>query len=262
MNSPTITYTVSVRGKRRTQPILEFLSKHYEHIPREQIDSVFGFLEKTPFYGGRPYLGPQICGMDVSSLYNAGIRLRIPVTNHLFSYREYEQQRPFFDKYHREGNALIIRNDGLARAIKKDFPRYRLEASMIKNIKTQKRIDACLTLYDTIVLPMELNTKYELLETFEPKEKLTLFSTAGCAYNCPARTCYNNISRLNKFLCSPNPVSTYLLRPLIPFAIGCSRRKMKRALMGMVRFDRNRYIDMGYHRFKEIRSNPFRKSCH
>ncbi len=261
MNSE-IKYTVSARGKMAFDPIFSFLDKHFGHIPRNQIDSVFGFAEKCTLYGGRPATIRQLSDADIKELGEAGIGFRIPITNHFCSVKEYKANLPFLEKYHKEGNSLIIYNDELAKMVRSDFPRYKVEASVIKNIKTHKAIDDTLKLYDTTLIPMEMNDKFDFLEKVEQKERVILFATAGCAYNCPARTCYKNISRFNKFLASENLLKNILSRALLPLMIGCSRRKMKRALKGMIAFDLDRFIEMGYVRFKLIRSRPRLQTCH
>lgn len=251
MNS-SISYTVSVRGKKSSEPIISFLDRHCGYVPREKIDSVFGFVEKSTFYGGRPFRGRQVSDRDIENLYKEDIGLRIPLTNHFFSEVEYKRNWHFLEKYHKKGNSIIAVNDDLARAVRRDFPDYGLEASTIKNINTHKCLADVLELYDTAVLPMNLNTDFEFLEKAEPKSRITLFSTAACAYTCSDKTCYRNISRLNKLLCSSNPIVAVLSRPLISYNIGCSRKKLNRALLGMVTFEQQRYIDMGYTRFKVI----------
>lgn len=97
---------------------------------------------------------------------------------------EYEQNLPLLKKYHRPGNSVIVTNDDLARWIRQDFPAYHVDASVIKNIKTHRKIDEALKLYDSIVLPMRLNEDLEFLEKIEAKDRITLFANAGCALTC------------------------------------------------------------------------------
>lgn len=204
----------------------------------------------------------QLSDADIKNLNNAGIGFRIPITNHFFTAAEYERSRPFLEKYHKEGNALIVLNDELVKIIRQDFPLYKFEGSMIKNIKTYKQIDDALKIFDTVVLPMEANDNIQFLEKAVPKHRITLFATAGCAYRCPARTCYRRVSRVNKFLAADNVLMNITGYIMYPFSRGCSRRKLKRALMGSVRFDVRRYQEIGYSSFKVIRSNPFTRTCH
>ena len=77
-----VQFTVSGRAKTNDVHILTFLAKAYRGIPIALIDSVFGFVERTPLYGGRIFEGAELTPRDVESLYEVGIGVRLP-----FSYR-------------------------------------------------------------------------------------------------------------------------------------------------------------------------------
>lgn len=260
--SKLASYTVSARGKSIGMPVMDFLEKFFSHLSLDEIDSVYGFIEPLPFYGGRPYFSRQISENDISSLYDNGINLRIPMTTHFWNDQEFDKTRPIFEKYHRKGNALITLNDDLAQKIRKEYPLYSIEGSVIRNVRSLDRIKESLDIYDTIVLPMKINDDKDFLNSIEDKEKITLFATAGCAYNCPANTCYRKISRINKMLASANPIYHAIGLAQVPFGLGCSRRKMKRALLGKVSFNVDELISMGFSRFKIMRENKLRKTCH
>lgn len=72
---------------------------------------------------------------------SVGIGVRMPLTNSYVELEEYRENRPLLEKYHREGNAVIVTNDDLARWIREDFPEYRIEASVIKNINSYQGIE-------------------------------------------------------------------------------------------------------------------------
>lgn len=258
----SVKYTVSARSKPIGMPVLKFLEKHFPHLSLEEIDSVYGFIEPLPFYGGRPFVKRQISDVDIEEMYKNDIGVRIPMTTHFWNEKEYNKTKPIFEKYHRKGNAIITLQDDLAIRIKKDYPLYAIEGSVIRNVKTQKRIKDSLEIYDTIVLPMRTNDDKEFLKEIEQKDRITLFATAGCAYNCPANTCYRNISKINKYLGSTNPILYAAGLFQVPWRIGCSRRKMKRALLGKVTFNVEELKDLGFSRFKIMRENNLRKTCH
>lgn len=234
-------YTISVRGKSTDVPILPFLAKNYPDIPHHEIDSVFGFLEQSTLYGGRPFTETQISDTDVSKLYSVGIGVRIPLTNHYAERDEYEQNLRFLDKYHREGNAVIITNDELGRWIRDDFPLYKIEASVIKNIDSYQEIEHALQLYDTVVLPMKLNEDHDFLIKIENKDPITLFANAGCALTCPSKICYPSISKINKYKGGE---------------FKCSQTLKYREMHGMVDFDLNKLAALGFSRFKLLRAKP------
>jgi hypothetical protein len=164
-------YTISARGKHAAVPIQKFIKNNYSEIPLAQIDSFFGFTEHSTLYGGRLFATTELSRYDVNSLYKMNINVRLPLTNHYATREEYEENFPFLEKYHRPGNSLIVTNDELATWLRVDFPDYRLEASVIKNINTGRKVD---------------------------KKNITLFANAGCAYTCPAKICYPSISKANK----------------------------------------------------------------
>lgn len=233
--------TISARSKHPDDSILKFLKVYYANFSFQEIDSVFGFLEKSTLYGGRNFTTPQISPNNVKELYSVGIGVRIPFTNHYVEKEEYQDNLPFLEKYHRDGNAVIITNDKLTKWIKRDFPKYRLEASVIKNINTYQKIDEALNLYDTVVLPMILSEDYGFLEKIENKEQITLFANAGCALTCPSKICYPSFSKMNKF----NGAEYQ-----------CSQTLKDRQQMGMIDFDLEKLEQLGFHRFKVLRARP------
>lgn len=236
---PAVTYTISARNKPPTDPIMAYLRKNYGNIPLREIDSVFGFVERSPLYGGRAFLRRELSRGDVRQLNITGIGLRIPMSNHFASREEYERDKPLLARYHRELNSVIVTNDDLAMWIRQDFPKYRLDASVIKNLKSHKKIEGALELYDSVVLPMRLNEDLDFLEKIERKDRITLFANAGCALTCPSKLCYKSISRINK----GGGDSKFL----------CSQPLKNRDLYGMVDFPLQPYIDLGFHKFKLLR---------
>ena len=216
-------FTISARGKPNELAILPFLAKSFPAIPIIQIDSVFGFVERSTLYG------------------YVGIGVRLPLTNHYVEPAEYEATAPLLERYHRDGNAAIVTHDDLARWIRRDFPKYRIEASVIKNLKTYDRIAAALDLHDTAVLPMELNHDSDFLARVPEKERITLFANAGCALTCPSRICYVSVSKINKGEGGE---------------FKCSQPLKQRELRGMVDFDLTRLQDLGFSRFKLLRARP------
>lgn len=232
-------YTISARGKKAAQPIQQFIKENYSNIPLEQIDSFFGFTESCSLYGGRFFASTEISRYDVRSLYAMGINLRLPLTNHLASAQEYEENLPFLEKYYRPGNSLIITNDQLAGWIRADFPEYRLEASVIKNIDNLKKMDEAFKFYDTVILPMSSNNDEAFLKSIDRKKNTTLFANAGCALTCPSKICYPSISKANK-------VGDYSL-------FRCSQKMKERNTIGMFDFDLEHLQSLGFERFKLLR---------
>jgi len=236
---PVMQFTVSARGKPAAMPIQMFIRKYYDSLPAEQIDSFFGFTEPSTLYGGRFFGGTELSRYDVRSLYQMNINLRLPLTNHVATPEEYEESRDFLEKYHRPGNSLIITNDELATWVRTDFPDYKLEASVIKNINNPRKVDQAFKIYDTVILPMSSNDDEPFLKAIDNKKHITLFANAGCAYTCPAKICYPSISKANK--CGDNSL------------FQCSQKLKERNTIGMHDFDLNYLQSLGFDRFKLLR---------
>ncbi|MBN1415756.1 MAG: hypothetical protein JW973_11700 [Bacteroidales bacterium] len=257
-----IVYTISARGKRANQPIEKFLKDFFPNIPLQKIDSVFGFVEASSLHSGRPFTVRQISDKDYEFLKKNNISIRIPFTNHFATEQEYQKNRIILDKYHNRGNSIIVTNDNLARWIKRDYPLYQLEASLLKEVQTIEEINHALSIYDTVVLPMNLNSNHELLKSIEQKNRITLFGNAGCSLSCPNRICYEYISRRNKVLTTTNILSRYfyLWYYFILHRKWCINKIKPRKLHGLTDFDLDVFTEMGFSRFKMLREHTGRKS--
>lgn len=264
MAAETITpiFTVSARGKRSWQPILPYLRDSFGALPIEQIESVFGFVDPCTLYGGRPCWFRQISDRDTQVMAQNKIGVRIPITTHYVTRKEYEQNRWVLEKHHRDGNSLIVQNDMLVPWLRQDFPYYRLEASMLKFLNTYAKIEAALTMYDTVVLPMNMVEDPGFLKGVRDKDRVTLFGNAGCALTCPARTCYAHVSRVNKLCGSRNPLARICGLVAAVLTIECSQKKVRRQMRGMVDFEIQPLIDIGFRRFKMLRSRPLGKTSY
>jgi hypothetical protein len=232
-------FTISARGKTANTPILRYLAANFGSVAINQIDSVFGFVERCTLYGGRVYTEPELSDRDVSIMNELGIGLRLPFSNHYIERDEYETYRPLLQKYHSTGNSVIITSDKLAQWIREDFPGYQIEASVIKNIDTHAAIEQALDLYDTVVLPMRVNQDPEFLDRITTKARITLFANAGCALTCPSKICYPSVSKANKFT-GEQARCSYQLKP--------------REMLGMQDFDLDQLVRLGFNRFKMLRS--------
>ncbi|MCP4232620.1 MAG: hypothetical protein GY770_03390 [Aestuariibacter sp.] len=60
----TMIFTISARGKNPRQPVFDYRARNYANIPIAQIDSVFGFVEKSTLYGGRHFIHPELSDQD------------------------------------------------------------------------------------------------------------------------------------------------------------------------------------------------------
>ncbi len=242
LQRPDFTFTVSARRKPPNIPVFRFLRRHFGHLPLDRIESLFGFVEKSSLYGGRIFSQRELSDRDVGQLNNAGIGVRLPLSNHFVTREDYEMSRDLLEKYHRKPNSVIVTNDDLAHWIGTDFPDYRIDASVIKNIDNARKLDKALKIYDEVVLPMASNEDTQFLQSIEEPERITLFANAGCAFTCPAKTCYVSVSKLNKGV------------PEAQFQ--CSQSIKEREQLGMLDFALEPLVDMGFRSFKLLRSRP------
>lgn len=237
---------ISARRKSPQQSIESFLNDSFSSIPLDHINSIFGFSDKCKLYGGRDFIGSELTDADLNWMYSNNINYRIPLTSFFGDKQLYEEAKPFLEKHHRKGNSVILVKDSLAEKIRKDFPLYTLECSVIKEVNTKSKLESALNLYDTVVpLPLAFNTNYELLDSFdqEIKNRIRLFLNVGCAYKCPNRICYGSFSKMNR----GDPGAKF----------ECSQLNEKKYIYeGMTDFNIESYTKIGYTKFKLLRFNP------
>lgn len=233
--------TVSARSKPAFEHIANFLMQNFATLDKRHIDSIFGFSDPCKLYGGRIYYGYELTPIDLAYMYDYGIGYRIPLSNFLVNDEVYKESKPFLEKHHRKGNSVIVMKDNLAEWIKNDFPLYSVECSVTKEVDNLEKLNKVLSLYDTVVpLPEAFNINEELLKSIEDKDRVRLFLNVGCSYQCPARVCYGAMSKINmgiegaKFECSQENKKQY--KP-----------------SGMTWFDMQKFIDLGFTKFKVLR---------
>jgi hypothetical protein len=239
---PDVVFTVSARSKHPDVPIFRFLRRNFGNIPLACVNSVFGFVEHSPLYGGRQFNDRELSVRDVAQLNNAGIGIRIPLSNHYASREEYEQCKGLLQTHHHESNSVIVTNDDLAKWIRADFPKYRIDASVIKNINTLKKLEKALKLYDEVVLPMTANEDWPFLKSIEDKHRIMLFANAGCAFTCPSKICYVAVSKFNK---GEKEQLAW-----------CSQSTKDREQLGMIDFELQPLMELGFRSFKVLRPAP------
>ncbi|MCP4177328.1 MAG: sulfotransferase domain-containing protein [bacterium] len=237
-------YTVSGRNLTHDISISSYLLTTYPFLPIKQIKSIFGFYE-TPckLYGGRIFLKKKRSFSDqhIKEMQKLNISVSLNLTNHFFDKNVYNESSELLNKFHIKGNSLVIVNDELAKQIKKDYPLYKINASMIKNINSHDKIEKALNIYDYVVLPMELNENIYFLKNIRGKERIILFSHAGCGYNCPKKICYKNISEINYGRLDK---SSWI----------CSKKFLPRKDLGNISFDIENLFNLGFSNFKGLSS--------
>jgi hypothetical protein len=195
-------------------------------------------------YGGRVHNGPELSDKDLTWMYDNGIGYRIPISSLVVDEQMYKEEKPFLEKHHRAGNSVIVVKDSLAKWIKNDFPLYSVECSVIKEVDTKEKLLKTLEIYDTVVpLPEGFNSNKELLMSLpqDIKDRIRLFLTVGCAYNCPSRVCYGSVSRINRG---------------DDTEFQCSQKNNKYVFdKELTLFNMEQYINLGIKKFKVLRTN-------
>ncbi len=242
--NPNYTYSVSGRWVGPRMDILNYLRFYFIYLNVQQIQTVFGSTtEPSDFYGGRIYNPKQsLTKTHLDSLYNRKISLALTLTNHFYTEELFEKNLPFLEKNHRTGNVIICTSDELAKQIRKNFPLYTLRASIIKNLNTVEKVKKAFDIYDDVVIPMDLNDDDEFLESLPEKNRIMLFANAACAYSCPARICYPEISKVNQ--AKGNKVR-------------CKKEELGLLEYAFYFFDVDKFYRMGFSNFKLIPAKLF-----
>ena len=218
------------------------------------IESVFGFVEHCPLYGGRRFLKPELTQSDIEWLYERDIGFKIPLST-LNSGQilkdDYVKSVKFLEKYHRTGNSVTVANDDLARLIRKDFPLYTIDASAIKNIKRHDDIDMALELYDKVVLRSAANDDIEFLSGITQKNKIILFESIGRLHGCNSKLCFIDHSKYNSNWTNDMANLTELPMP----ASRCARPGGFNSGPDFQRFDIDMLYKLGFSTFKVMRQH-------
>lgn len=246
--NPALRFSVSSRAIRPDLDLPVYLKVFFKYLHLGQIKSVFGStVFGSLLYGGRPYEASEsLTDAHLQTMQMLGLNLTLTLTNHFFDETVYQHSFGFLEKLHRPGTTINVVADSLARRLRKDFPDFTLNASIIKNLNTHNKISQALSLYDSVVVPMDKNNDDDFLEGLPQKNRLILFGNAACAYNCPARTCYLGFSQEIQ----SKPITSC-----------CSGRKILRPYLGVVYFDLEEFFLLGFTHFKLIpdKSQQFTK---
>jgi len=232
-------YSVSGRMLRPDRDVRNYLETYFYFLDVSQVESIFGAYQfPSKLYGGWGYDDRTAMRENhVEQMRAAGIGIALTLTNHFFDLDTYRESWPLLEKLHACSNSLIITSDDFARHVRRDFPEYQLKASIIKHIASIDRLKRAYDLYDYVLIPMDKNDDDELLASLPEKDRIILFANAGCAYNCPARTCYLG----NSQGIQGKPVTSV-----------CSKARIPREDLGYVVFDVKKLSALGFSYFKLI----------
>jgi hypothetical protein len=134
-------FSVSSRQIQPAMPMSFYLKIMYPYCNFAQIENVFGHtVSFSKLYGGRPFIPEHsLTDQHLNAMDKQGIGLSLNLTNHFYDENSYAESLPLLEQHHKESNSVICTNDQLAWRIKRDFPNYKLSASIIKNLNTLKK---------------------------------------------------------------------------------------------------------------------------
>ncbi len=236
---PELKFQVSTRALKPEMSLLDYLKIFYMYLDFPQIESVFGnCVYPSKLYGGRSYKKERSRSVDhIKELAETHISLSLTLTNHFFDLETYRENLEFLERHYTPGNSIICTSDQLARSLRRDFPNYRLKASLIKHLNTVEKVSNALNFYDFVVIPMDKNDDDHFLAKLPEKQRIILFANADCAYSCPSRNCYTGFSQFNR----KRKVTAV-----------CSKERIPRLGEGRVFFDVKKLSSMGFRHFKLI----------
>ena len=191
----------------------------------DQIDSFFAHVDVySPLYGGR--MAGTVRGRghlanmseeNIKWLNDRGIGIKLTLTNPHFNIEKYAKTRDLLDKYHYAPNMVLTTSNEFAELLRKDYPNYKVEASVINSFDTVEKLNEIWDLYDTIVLPIICNGRpdgslmIEGIDNLKHPEKIRLFINVECSYTCPKKLCYPKIGLTNEVLgAEHDPIQAFI----------------------------------------------------
>ena len=159
-----------------------------------EIASIFGTFPFSLWNGGRLIINDQ-CDKDfvknvVKSINDAGIPVRYTFTNPVLT--EEDLDDPFcnfcMEVADNGMNEVLVFSPILEEYIRKSYPKYKIDSTTCKELKTVDDLNAELSKdYHYVVLDYNMNNKWELIENLKNPEKLEVLINAVCVPACPRR---------------------------------------------------------------------------
>jgi len=170
----------------KTVPLIKFLSQ--KMVDTNQL-IVYDGINKCSWNGGRINRDVYYNDAMIDFYYSKGISIALTMSNHNINLSD-ETGNHLLEKFHREGNALIIVNDDLRKYVREKFPKYDLIFSItgmgLLNIPLQ---DSDIAWYK------DLESKYDWIvprfeHIFDPRAneldptKWEVMLNDTCVYGC------------------------------------------------------------------------------
>ena len=179
------TFSFSVSTRRLTP--LQIVELFDRAGRRNELSSVFGFMDESPLNGGRTRADSlHVPPDEIEKLNGMGIGYSFTLTNtavaaeHLKDAHTNEMLKRFENPL----NSVIIAMPLVADYIRERYPRYRLRASCLCNFNTAEEINDACGRFDMVTPWPEINENEELLGKLKFKDRIMLFGSQACLRNC------------------------------------------------------------------------------
>jgi uncharacterized protein (DUF779 family) len=176
------------------QPVHKILDR----IKLYKASSIFGFSYiNSPLYGGRSQFDVHTIPKEtIDAFQKDGITFDIALSNHHFNEALYKETIPLLEEHYKEGNGIVVVNNRLARVIRRDFPKYKIKASCIRDPRSLDSINRSLELYDEIAIHPQAMRDTAFIKNLPEKHRMILFGGIGCLLDCSNTVCFPIASKV------------------------------------------------------------------
>jgi len=154
----------------------------------KNIETVYDGINQCSWNGGRINEDIYYKDSQINFYYKRNIGIALTFTNHIIDIND-RLGNELLQKFHKEGNKIILVNDDLRKHIRQNFPKYKLVHSITdtgklspifeENIEYYKSLEKD---YDFIVPKME---HAMFLDDRVNLSKYEIMLNDSCLYNCP-----------------------------------------------------------------------------
>lgn len=203
------------------------LLKQYPYFFRDNIEigSCFGEFPMSLWNGGRLSKGDQCDALFVKTVVKSfngvGVPVRYTYTNPLIEEKDLDDVYcNFCMKAADNGmNEVMVTSPILEEYIRKNYPSYKINSSICKEIKDADQLNAEINKdYKYVVLDYNLNGNWDFISKIEHPEKLEILVNSLCVPNCPRRADhYKNVAENERIVLTNRTLPKEQQRPIIPW---------------------------------------------
>jgi hypothetical protein len=224
----------------------------YEDV---HIKTIFGSFPGAIWNGGsifntRPVSNKQEMDFYFGLYEKLNIPLQITFTNPFITENQCLDTycNAILKTFHNGKHSILVSNPILENYIKINYPKYKIDRSVVNTAKDENWMNLLDTQYNRIVLPRRHNNNFQLLENIhsEYRNRIEIICNEDCPANCPRiNTHYNAFAKVTLF---ENPEEE---------CVQCTNLEKANNLFGIKAQDiisyqdiKNIYEKLGYTEFK------------